>query len=69
MSGLYLAVNTGQCAASAISAVTLGAYIWRSEFELYNDDPRFRENYEKVAPNLSEFMRQAVKVYVEKRRK
>jgi DNA-binding transcriptional MerR regulator len=36
--------------------------------DLYNDDPRFRENYEKVAPNLSEFMREAVKVYVEKRR-
>lgn len=32
--------------------------------DLYNDDLRFRENYEKVAPNLSEFMRAAVKVYV-----
>jgi DNA-binding transcriptional MerR regulator len=37
--------------------------------DLYNNDPRFRENYEKVAPNLSEFMREAVKVYVEKRKK
>lgn len=37
--------------------------------DLYNDDPRFRENYEKVAPNLSEFMREAVKVYVENRKK
>jgi DNA-binding transcriptional MerR regulator len=35
--------------------------------DLYNDDPRFRANYEKVAPNLSEFMREAVKAYVEKR--
>jgi DNA-binding transcriptional MerR regulator len=34
--------------------------------DLYNNDPRFRENYEKVAPNLSEFMREAVKVYVKK---
>jgi DNA-binding transcriptional MerR regulator len=37
--------------------------------DLYNNDPRFRANYEKVAPNLSEFMREAVKVYVEKRKK
>jgi DNA-binding transcriptional MerR regulator len=37
--------------------------------DLYNDDPRFRDNYEKVAPNLSEFMREAVKVYVAGRRK
>jgi hypothetical protein len=37
--------------------------------DLYNDDPRFRENYEKVAPNLSEFMREAVKVYVNARMK
>jgi DNA-binding transcriptional MerR regulator len=36
--------------------------------DLYNNDPRFRENYEKVAPNLSEFMRAAVKVYVAKRK-
>ncbi len=32
--------------------------------DMYNEDPRFRENYEKVAPNLSEFMRKAVKAYV-----
>jgi hypothetical protein len=37
--------------------------------DLYNNDPRFRENYEKVAPNLSEFMREAVKVYVNARMK
>ena len=36
--------------------------------DLYNNDPRFRENYEKVAPKLSEFMREAVKVYVAKRK-
>jgi len=35
--------------------------------DLYNNDSRFRENYEKVAPKLSEFMREAVKVYVAKR--
>ena len=37
--------------------------------DLYNNDPRFRENYEKVAPNLSEFMREAVTVYVNARMK
>ncbi len=37
--------------------------------DLYNDDPRFCDNYEKVAPNLSEFMREAVKVYVKGRMK
>lgn len=37
--------------------------------DLYNDDPRFRENYEKIASNLSEFMREAVKVYVKGRMK
>ena len=37
--------------------------------DLYNNDPRFRENYEKVAPNLSEFMREAVKVYVTGRKR
>jgi DNA-binding transcriptional MerR regulator len=50
-------------------------YFWNPDDEqllgladLYNNDPRFRENYEKIAPNLSEFMRQAVKVYIAKRK-
>ncbi len=30
--------------------------------DLYNEDPRFRANYEKFAPGLAEFMREAVKV-------
>jgi MerR family transcriptional regulator, thiopeptide resistance regulator len=37
--------------------------------DLYNTDPRFRDNYEKVAPNLSGFMREAVKAYVAGRKK
>ena len=37
--------------------------------DLYNDDPRFKANYEKVHPGLAEFMREAVKVYVKNRRK
>jgi len=37
--------------------------------DLYNDDPRFKSNYEMVAPGLAGFMRQAVKVYVKNREK
>jgi DNA-binding transcriptional MerR regulator len=33
--------------------------------ELYNSDPRFKANFDKVDPRLAEFMREAVKVYVE----
>ena len=36
---------------------------------LYNDDPRFKANFDKVHPDLAEFMRSAVTVYVENRRK
>jgi DNA-binding transcriptional MerR regulator len=35
----------------------------------YNDDPRFKANFEKMHTGLAEFMREAVKVYVEKRKK
>lgn len=35
----------------------------------YTDDPRFKANFDKMHPNLAEFMREAVKVYVEKNRK
>ena len=34
----------------------------------YNDDPRFKANFDKMHPQLAEFMREAVKVYVAKRR-
>ncbi len=37
--------------------------------DLYNDDPRFKANYDAVQPGLAEFMREAVKVYVKNRRK
>ena len=37
--------------------------------DLYNDDPRFKANYENVHPGLAEFMREAVKVYVKNRKK
>ncbi len=37
--------------------------------DLYNDDPRFRGNFDKLNPRLAEFMREAVRIYVEKRNK
>lgn len=30
----------------------------------YNDEPRFKENFDKMHPQLAEFMREAVKIYV-----
>jgi DNA-binding transcriptional MerR regulator len=36
--------------------------------DLYNDDPRFKANFDKLDPNLAQFMRQAVVFYVDSRR-
>lgn len=48
-------------------------YFWTPDLDqlvglaqLYNDDPRFKANFDKVDPRLAEFMLKAVKVYVEK---
>jgi hypothetical protein len=35
----------------------------------YSDDPRFKANFDKMHPELAEFMREAVKVYVSNHRK
>ncbi|HET6595520.1 MAG TPA: MerR family transcriptional regulator [Anaerolineales bacterium] len=35
----------------------------------YNDDPRFKANFDKMHPQLAEFMREAVTIYVENQRK
>jgi DNA-binding transcriptional MerR regulator len=32
----------------------------------YNDDPRFKANFDKLDPNLAAFVREAVRVYVKK---
>jgi DNA-binding transcriptional MerR regulator len=46
-------------------------YFWTPNLEqllglanLYNDDPRFRANYDKVDPRLAPFMLEAVRIYV-----
>lgn len=36
--------------------------------DLYNDDPRFRKNFDKVSPQLTGFMREAVRIYMDKRK-
>ena len=35
----------------------------------YNDDPRFKANFDKMHPQLAEFMREAVTIYAENQRK
>jgi DNA-binding transcriptional MerR regulator len=35
--------------------------------DLYNDDPRFKANFDEIDPHLAEFMRAAIKVYVKNR--
>ena len=35
----------------------------------YNDDPRFKANFEKMQPGLAEFMREAVSIYVSNQKK
>ncbi len=50
-------------------------YFWTPDLEQllglangYNDDPRFKANFDKMHPKLAEFMLEAVKVYVAKRK-
>ncbi len=35
----------------------------------YNDDPRFKANFDKINPKLAEFIREAVKIYVGNKKK
>jgi DNA-binding transcriptional MerR regulator len=50
-------------------------YFWTPNLEQllglaegYNTDPRFKANFDKIHPKLAAFMRDAVRVYVERRR-
>jgi DNA-binding transcriptional MerR regulator len=52
------------------------AYFWEPNDEqclgladLYNDDPRFKANFNKIDPRLAAFVREAVKVYVMNKKK
>ena len=51
-------------------------YFWTPNLEQllglangYNDDPKFKANFDKMHPQLAEFMREAVTVYVERSNK
>jgi DNA-binding transcriptional MerR regulator len=51
-------------------------YFWTPNLEQllglangYNDDPKFKANFDKMHPKLAEFMLEAVKVYVERSKK
>jgi len=35
--------------------------------DLYNNDPRFKANFDRIDPGLAEFVREAVRIYVERR--
>ena len=37
--------------------------------EMYNDDPRFKANFDKIDPRLAAFMLEAVKIYVANKKK
>jgi len=50
-------------------------YFWTPDLEQllglangYNNDPRFKANFDRLAPQLAEFFREAVNVYVAKRK-
>lgn len=74
---LLAAIPKGAASSEAQAAVTR----WRRHIEhfwtpndkqllglvdLYNKDARFRGNFDKLSPRLAEFMREAVKLYVER---
>lgn len=51
-------------------------YFWKPNDEqllglvdLYNNDPRFRGNFDKLSPTLAGFMREAVRAFVQARKK
>lgn len=52
------------------------SYFWTPELEqltgladLYNEDARFKANFDALSPELAGFMREAVQIYVEKAKK
>jgi DNA-binding transcriptional MerR regulator len=42
--------------------------IYRGLGQMYVDDPHFRQNYEKYAPGLAEFMRAAMNIFCDRRK-
>jgi DNA-binding transcriptional MerR regulator len=71
------AMPQGAASPAAQAAVELWRkhmdYFWTPNKEqllglanMYNDDPRFKANFDKINPNLANFVREAVRVYVNK---
>ena len=66
------------CSLQVVRIVTIlipflfGIYLtftnWNGIANGYTDDPRFKANFDKMDPRLAEFMRDAVKVYVESKK-
>ena len=74
---LVAAIPQGPASAAAQSAVARWRryieYFWipdDAQFlglaDLYNEDPRFRANFDKTNPELAGFMREAFKVHIER---
>lgn len=72
---MVLAIPKGPGSAEAQSCVERWRkhmdYFWTPDAEqllglteLYNNDPRFKKNFDKIDPNLAEFIREAVGIYV-----
>ncbi len=73
---LLAAIPKGPASAEAQAAVSRWRrhieYFWTPSVDqllgladLYNDEPRFRGNFDKLSPQLAQFMREAVKVYAQ----
>ncbi len=76
---MLAAMPTGAASAQAQAAVARWRrhveYFWTPNddqllglADLYNEDPRFRGNFDKLSPELAEFLREAVRIYVESRK-
>lgn len=76
---MVLAIPHGPASAEAQAGVDRWrkhmAYFWVPNEEqlvgltdLYNEDPRFKANFNKIHPGLTSFMREAVMIYVERRK-
>jgi DNA-binding transcriptional MerR regulator len=77
---LLLAIPKGAASPEAQSCVERWRrhieYFWIPNDEqlvglsnLYNEDSRFKANFDKIDPRLAEFMREAVKIYVSNRKR
>lgn len=81
---VYEAILAGIPKGASSSEAQAGVELWRKHMEyfwvpndeqllgladLYNEDSRFKANFDKIDPRLAEFMREAVKIYVANRKK